>query len=410
MAGLGGVGAIDTIARSLASGMSRREALRAGGAALAGAVALSPKDALAAVGLTCPSGRVKCGTTCCAKGASCVVTTTSKRCVCPTHQVACNGVCLSLATNHQNCGKCGHACLSNQACCSGKCTNLQTSVSSCGKCGHACQRGAFVAAVACQSGKCKIVSCDSGHADCDGTFSTGCETDTTTASNCGTCGKTCSVQNGTAGCSAGTCVIAGCTSPFQNCDGQFSSGCNIDTSTDVQNCGGCGMSCGTVNNGTAGCTAGTCVIASCTGSFRDCDGQFSNGCETDTNTSVQHCGGCGMSCGAVNHGTAGCTAGTCVIASCDGTFRDCDGQFNTGCEVDTSTDAHNCGGCGMTCNTGYACVASQCKTSCAGDSDCTSTFYCNTGNNTCVPKQLSGSPCASGNQCQSGMCSGGHCL
>jgi hypothetical protein len=45
-----------------------------------------------------------------------------------------------------------------------------------------------------------------------------------------------------------------CTAPMANCSGKASDGCNIDTSTDNQNCGGCGSVCNTQ------CKAGVCPL------------------------------------------------------------------------------------------------------------------------------------------------------
>lgn len=46
-------------------------------------------------------------------------------------------------------------------------------------------------------------ACDPGTADCDGLFSTGCETDLRTREDCGGCGVTC--REGQR-CAVGTCV------------------------------------------------------------------------------------------------------------------------------------------------------------------------------------------------------------
>jgi len=50
--------------------------------------------------------------------------------------------------------------------------------------------------------------CDEGKADCDGDKANGCEVDLLTSSkHCGHCGNSCSVENGTASCDAGKCII-----------------------------------------------------------------------------------------------------------------------------------------------------------------------------------------------------------
>ncbi|MBN8613880.1 MAG: hypothetical protein J0L92_25005 [Deltaproteobacteria bacterium] len=56
-----------------------------------------------------------------------------------------------------------------------------------------------------------------------------------------------------------------------------------------------------VSNGTGVCrTGGVCDIGSCAPSFDDCDAVVANGCETDTRTTADHCGGCGLSCPAAD--------------------------------------------------------------------------------------------------------------
>jgi hypothetical protein len=49
-------------------------------------------------------------------------------------------------------------------------------------------------------------------------------------------------------------------------------------------------------------------VKTCDGSFRDCDDAPDNGCETDTDSSMDHCGGCGQPC-PFSDGV--CDAGSC---------------------------------------------------------------------------------------------------
>ena len=55
-------------------------------------------------------------------------------------------------------------------------------------------------------------------------------------------------------------------------------------------CGGCGHACNSTN-GTASCASGVCGI-SCSAGFGNCDGNVTNGCETNTQTSTSNCGTC----------------------------------------------------------------------------------------------------------------------
>ncbi len=57
---------------------------------------------------------------------------------------------------------------------------------------------------------------------------------------------------------------------------------------------------------------------------------------------------------------ADCVSGLCVATSCEATWADCDGDFATGCEADTTSDPDHCGGCGTWCGAGGTCSASTC--------------------------------------------------
>lgn len=77
----------------------------------------------------------------------------------------------------------------------------------------------------------------------------------------------------------------------------------------------CGAACEAPNTSSRVCTpAGRCAIGACAPGFGDCDGTYTNGCETNINTSAVHCGACHAPCGDAR----GCAMGACV--SCDGDF------------------------------------------------------------------------------------------
>jgi hypothetical protein len=135
--------------------------------------------------------------------------------------------------------------------------------------------------------------CGGSFANCDGNAANGCETDTRSApTHCGACGRACpTAAHATATCAAGVCGTR-CSAGFGDCDGDPATGCEVDLRTSVPNCGRCGGACA-VANGTAGCSAGVCAVAGCASGRGNCDGSAANGCETDLATSPAHCGACG---------------------------------------------------------------------------------------------------------------------
>ncbi len=273
---------------------------------------------------------------------------------CASPAVACNGVCVTLASNLRNCGGCGNDCtklqnvdVSGVSCTNGRCayvcaagyedcgdagagcsTNLG-STASCGACGVACggARGlcaqSDAGAYACGS------ACGSGQSNCNGT----CADLTANATHCGLCGIACSAANATSACRAGACAIAACAPGFADCDHLAANGCEVDTTSDVTQCGGCGAACNAVH-ATAVCKTSVCAVASCNAGYADCDKLASTGCEVSTATDPRNCGGCGLVCALANAITT-CSKSTCAVASCNPGFADCDGIAANGCETDS---------------------------------------------------------------------------
>jgi len=66
-----------------------------------------------------------------------------------------------------------------------------------------------------------------------------------------------------------------------------------------------------VTGGDGACVDGRCQVATCDAGFDDCDGRYETGCEVDTDVSAQHCGGCGMACDPTD------TCGTVTAGTCD---------------------------------------------------------------------------------------------
>jgi cysteine-rich repeat protein len=91
--------------------------------------------------------------------------------------------------------------------------------------------------------------------------------------------------------------------------------------------------------------------------------------------------GCGASdCAPCNstHGTPGCSANQCTL-SCDAGFGDCDGDLSNGCETDLSSDPGACGACGKVCPADQGCTAGSCQAVC-GDGKIAGSEQCDDGN------------------------------
>lgn len=156
----------------------------------------------------------------------------------------------------------------------------------------------------CTSGVCGW-TCQANYDNCNGNPGDGCEVNLTLPASCGSCGNQCNSAGGTATCSMGSCGIV-CDSNHDDCNGNPGDGCEVPLGT-TSDCLGCGDSCPSPANAVGICTGGGCDF-DCLGSFVDCDGNPATGCEIDTSTSLTNCGGCGTTCVGVG---AACVAGEC---------------------------------------------------------------------------------------------------
>ncbi|MEZ4406291.1 MAG: hypothetical protein R3A52_07440, partial [Polyangiales bacterium] len=269
--------------------------------------------------------------------------------------------------------------------------------------GNLCVGGACV--VGCTADR----GCPAGQSCCDGA----CLDLQSNPAACGACGARCAVANGAPACVNAVCAVGACTAPYADCDGSATNGCETDTRVSVEHCGACGAACAARPHATATCASGGCAWA-CEAGFADCDGEPSNGCEVDTRGDVTNCGACGTSC-ALPNATSTCASGRCAVASCGAGFADCDGSATNGCEVDTATNVTHCGGCGMACaarpNAIAACAASACVYACVvGFQDCDG----DPSNGCEVDARTSVDHCgACGRSCRpsggSAVCAGGTC-
>jgi len=234
--------------------------------------------------------------------------------------------------------------------------------------------------------------CPAGEARCGGV----CLDTRSNAEHCGRCGVVCAAGQR---CVAGACVCPMGTVP---CGALC-----VTPQTDPNHCGGCRRQCPNRPNVTQRCVDATCVSACATG-FADCNSDPDDGCEVDPRSNVLHCGACGRRCDIVN-GLARCQAGNCTVGGCNAGFGDCDVVASNGCETNLQTDARHCGACGNACAPGLVCAGGACVSQCVAPNSfcgvqgvCTSTqrdpFNCGSCGNVC--------PAAPGSVafCESGRC------
>jgi hypothetical protein len=102
----------------------------------------------------------------------------------------------------------------------------------------------------------------------------------------------------------------------------------------------------------------------CGTTFRDCNGNSADDCETNVNSDPGNCGACGTVCPGAPHATPYCFVGQCAYA-CEQSFGDCNGKPEDGCEVNLLNDKQNCGACRISCGD-TECSNGGCQ--CAGTS------------------------------------------
>src|SRR6185503_18182521 len=102
---------------------------------------------------------------------------------------------------------------------------------------------------------------------------------------------------GLGACVNRVCRSDACTPGFGDCNGNATDGCETDLYSDPKNCGGCTNVCATPRNAASLCSAGACGVGACNKGFANCDGDLSNGCEValangqanQTTNELEHC-------------------------------------------------------------------------------------------------------------------------
>jgi hypothetical protein len=279
--------------------------------------------------------------------------------------------------------------------------------------------------------------CDGLDNNCDG------QVDNLAPNACGT------LPNGAAACINGACMLSQCSFGFADCDGNPSNGCEVNTTSDIRNCGACNNACAVPANGSASCTAGACAVicnsgftfngtscqpstlaigVACVSNSQCGSGSCVDGvcCSTACNGLCQACssskkgGGADGVCGPIAAGTNPDNECAAQSPATCGTNGFCNGAgacqlYAAGtvcapatCSNGFATQAASCNGAGtcpataqVSCGA-YVCGSTACLTSCTTDTNCTTGNYCSSG--ACTPKLQSGFQCLSNNQCVSGVC------
>jgi hypothetical protein len=205
--------------------------------------------------------------------------------------------------------------------------------------------------------------CPDNFADCDGDLSNGCEVDTQgDAQNCGACGQGCVLDHATAACGAGLCKVSACDTDYADCDGDPANGCEVFLQGDASHCGACSNACPTPSGANAVCIGGKCGASNCSAPLENCDMSLDGSCEVDLSTDAQNCSACGQACSFANAASA-CDNSACVLAACNMNYQDCNKDPVDGCESNSHVDASNCGSCGKACsfpNGVPACAGGSC--------------------------------------------------
>jgi len=255
-----------------------------------------------------------------------------------------------------------------------------------GICAGTCAFGRFACvngALTCQNPTLpRSETCDAVDNDCDGATDNGFDKQNDIRW-CGSCSP-CAVSNAVPRCETGVCKVGTCNPGFVDRNGNPADGCEyactfrgaeacngldddcngltddtINLSTDVNNCGMCGRVC-RFANAAASCSGGSCMMGACDPNFYDRRNGASDGCEYfcvpsgspvgtevcdgidndcdeltdetfDKTSDVNNCGACGRRC-QFNNGSATCSAGVCRLGTCNANFWNRDGNEANGCE------------------------------------------------------------------------------
>jgi len=207
-------------------------------------------------------------------------------------------------------------------------------------------------------------------------------------------------------CAPFRCAGARCAS---SCSGDGD--CLAPASCVAGSCGAraLGASCSTDGECLSGhCADGVCCNSACSGSCQICNGATRGECVLVA-AGEDPRGRCptGMGVDAVCS-PGGCDgAGACRVAPPATVCR------NASCTAGVATAEARCeasGRCGAAVTTScdrFTCGPTACRTTCSGDGDCASGYFCLGGD--CVAKRAPGGSCGAPSHCTTGFCVGGVC-
>jgi hypothetical protein len=333
----------DDLTRALATSQTRRGFLGTVAAALAAALTAAESSAAPKVdkpskcygaGSHCTNARQCCSGMCLNRQCAPEI---APECVadldCPVNEVCQAGSCVP-ADPDPECDE-NSPCAPVNMCVDGVCVPKPcTTHEDCGGC-LACQDG-YCAEPICGNGVCE--PCEDA-SSCPGDCTAlGCEP-----------GSTQSCYTGP----EGTLNVGVCVAGTQTCLNDRTWGtCTGDTTPGTETCNGLDDDCdGATDEGelcppteteTHKCEGGECVFDACRWPYAQCSGD--TGCETNTQTDVMNCNGCGQVCLEYPNSSPVCSGGICQNA-CDPGYTSCIGdRFDEGCPCPGI-----CGGTLFTC-------------------------------------------------------------
>jgi hypothetical protein len=199
--------------------------------------------------------------------------------------------------------------------------------------------------------------CSAGSTNCFGT----CKNLSSDLQNCGACGVACAQGQV---CTSGACVSptkaigTACGQSSECASSHCVTGFCCDTAcTTGGSCGSNFYTSPSVCNSPG--SAGTCM-AGPTFPIDNSNICRVPSCNPSTGISYSNASS-GTVCGVAPNSIQNCDgAGTCGYA-CIAGYADCDGNRGNGCEINLNTDPNNCGACGQACVSGQFCAAGACQ-------------------------------------------------